>query len=46
MKRIIHFILVGLFTLIAVGCAEENNNSEADTSEIKGPAFVLFYTEN
>jgi hypothetical protein len=44
MKGFIRFILVGLLVIIATACS--NGSKDANSTEIEGPAFVLFYTDN
>lgn len=37
---------VALITLLFVASACSNATQEAETPEIAGPAFILFYTDN
>lgn len=46
MKTLFTFVIAVLVMLLATSCAANDSSSQNADSEITGPAFVLFYTEN
>lgn len=46
MKKSLKIVIAALVTLIVTSCVTNNNSQNNADTEIAGPAFVLFYTEN
>lgn len=46
MKLLFKIVLAAFVTIIATSCAANNSSQGAAKTEITGPAFVLFYTDN